>query len=78
MFDWNGNWISLNGLQELRAEAARYLINWQGRQLELMGLQFKGQPQELHMLTYLAQWKQSGGKLYVPDNIEKQLAKLMN
>ena len=78
LFNWNGNWISLNGLHDLRAEAARHLVHWQGRQLELMGLQFKGQPQELHMLTYLAQWKQAGGKLYVPDKIEKQIAKLMD
>jgi len=77
LFSWNGNWISLNGLQELRAEAARYLVQWPGRQLELMGLDFKGQPHELYTLTYLAQWKQSGGKLYVPDNIEKQIDKLM-
>ncbi len=77
IFNWNGNWISLNGLQELRAEAARYLVQWPGRQLELMGLNFKGQPHELNTLTYLAQWKQSGGKLYVPDNIEKQIDKLM-
>jgi len=77
LFKWNGNWLSLNGLQGLRGEAARYLVQWPGKQLELMGLSFKGQPHELQLLTYLAQWKQAGGKLYVPDNIEKQIAKLM-
>jgi hypothetical protein len=77
LFAWNGNWLSLNGLKEVRAEAARFLVQWPGRQLELMGLELKGQPFETNTLKYLAQWKQSGGKLYVPDDVEKQIVKLM-
>lgn len=64
---WPGERISLNGVSELPAEAAATLAGWKGRQLELMGLR------KTTGIEHLAQWEASGGKLYVPDGIRKEI-----
>jgi hypothetical protein len=66
---WAGERISLNGLTELPVEAAAALAGWKGRQLELMGLR------KTAWMEHLARWEASGGKLYVPDGIRKELEK---
>jgi hypothetical protein len=67
---WAGERISLNGLSELPVEAAAALAGWKGRQLELMGLR------KTTGIEHLAPWEASGGKLYVPDGLRKEIALL--
>ena len=64
---WAGDRISLNGLSELPVDAAASLAGWKGRQLELMGLR------KATGMEHLAQWEASGGKLYVPDGLRKEI-----
>jgi len=68
LFAWPGDWISLNGIGELTAEAARYLPAWRGRKLELMSLR------KTNAIEYLVQWEASGGKLFVPAGIRQEIA----
>jgi hypothetical protein len=67
LFGWPGKRISLNGLSEVPAEAAAYLVGWKGRQLELMGLR------KATGIEFLARWEASGGKLFVPDGLRKEI-----
>jgi len=67
---WTGERISLNGLSELPVEAAASLAGWKGRQLELMGLR------KPTGIEHLVQWEAAGGKLYVPDNLRKEIGQL--
>ena len=73
LFQWEGKWISLNGLTEFPAEIGEALLQWKGAQLELMGLRsFEGFPGKIG-IEYLAQWEKFGGKLFVPENIRKEI-----
>ena len=67
LFNWSGQRLSLNGLSELPAEAAAYLAGWQGRQIELMGLRLAAG------VEFLSRWEASGGRLYVPEEIRRQI-----
>jgi hypothetical protein len=64
---WPGDILSLNGLSELTPEAAQLLTTWRGRQLELAGLR------KVSGLEALADWEASGGRLFVPGDIRRQL-----
>ena len=66
-FRWPGQRISLNRLSDFPAESAAYLVGWQGRQLELMGLN------RTTGIEFLSRWEASGGQLFVPENIRKQI-----
>jgi len=76
LFKWDGNWISLNGLTEFQPEMASYLLKWEGQQLELMGLKYHGKDAEQKTLKYLALWETTGGKLFVPDEIRKEMGRI--
>ena len=67
LFSWGGAWISLNGVGELSPEAARYIAGWRGRQLELMGLR------KSVGVDALVKWEASGGKLFVPGEIRREI-----
>lgn len=67
LFAWSGVRLSLNGLRDLPAEAARYVPGWEGRHLELMGLEGGAG------LSYLAQWEEAGGTLYVSDRVRREM-----
>jgi hypothetical protein len=67
LFAWPGEWMSLNGLSEIPAEAGKYLAGWKGRQLELMGLR------KSTGIEFLAQWELSGGRLFVPNEIRREI-----
>lgn len=69
LFQWQGEWISLNGLSDLHPEQAKHLVQWQGKQLELMGLKDKENLPDRLTLTYLVEWEKAGGKLFVPRHI---------
>lgn len=69
LFAWPGEWMSLNGLSEVPDEAAKHLVKWKGRQLELMGLR------KPTGIEFLAQWEVSGGRLFVPDDIRREIEK---
>jgi len=73
LFQWDGDWISLNGLVELPPEQARYLLAWKGSQIELMGLNLNQKRVHQRTLKYLAQWEAAGGKLFVPDDLKKEI-----
>jgi len=77
LFKWRGNWISLNGLTEFQPELAVYLLKWEGRQLELMGLKYHKTEPEQKSLKYLALWETTGGRLFVPDAIRKEIGRIM-
>jgi len=67
LFNWSGQRLSLNGLSEFSAESAAFLAGWKGRQLELMGLH------RIAGVEFLSRWEASGGRLYVPDEIRRQI-----
>ncbi|MEJ2164123.1 MAG: hypothetical protein P8X90_01245 [Desulfobacterales bacterium] len=77
LFQWKGNWVSLNGLTEFQPELAVYLLKWEGQQLELMGLKYNKTEAEQKTLKYLALWETTGGKLFVPDEIRKEMGRIM-
>jgi len=77
LFQWPGKVISLNGLSSFPPEFAPLLLKWQGTQLELMGLEPSHDIGQLAGIKALAQWEESGGKLYVPDDIRKQIEHVM-
>ncbi|MBT8332474.1 MAG: hypothetical protein KJP06_09125, partial [Deltaproteobacteria bacterium] len=77
LFKWKGSWISLNSLQAFPPELAQYLLKWEGQQLELMGLNLNKNEEDQKTLKYLALWETTGGKLYVPDKIRKEIESLM-
>ena len=77
LFKWQGNWISLNGLTEFPPELAEYLLKWEGQQLELMGLKYNKTDAAQKTLKYLALWETTGGKLFVSDEIRKELGHIM-
>jgi hypothetical protein len=52
------------------------LLQWEGNQLELMGLRYSGGSDEKIGFKYLAQWERSGGKLFVPKTIRKKIDEL--
>ena len=70
LFQWGGDWISLNGLIEFPPQLAAYLSDWKGQQLELMGLQSGTNRRSLKQLVL---WEKSGGKLYVSEDIRKEM-----
>ncbi len=70
LFAWAGVRLSLNGLRDLPAEAARYVPGWEGRHLELMGLEGGAG------LSYLAQWEEAGGTLYVSEKVRREMQAL--
>jgi hypothetical protein len=70
LFQWGGDWISLNGLIEFPPQLAAYLLNWKGQQLELMGLKSGTTRNSLKQLVL---WERSGGKLYVSEDIRKEM-----
>jgi hypothetical protein len=77
LFKWGGNWISLNGLAEFQPELAEYLLKWEGQQLELMGLKYNKTDADQKTLKYLALWETTGGKLFVSDDIRKEMGRIM-
>ena len=77
LFKWKGNWISLNGLAEFPPELAQDLLKWEGQQLELMGLKYRQTEAEQKTLKFLALWETTGGKLFVPDEIRKEMSRIM-
>jgi hypothetical protein len=77
LFKWGGNWISLNGLTEFQPELALYLLKWGGQQLELTGLKYNNTDAEQKTLKYLALWETTGGKLFVSDDIRKEMGRIM-
>ena len=77
VFSWKGNWISLNSLRGFPPELAKYLLKWEGQQLELMGLEYAGNEVEQKMLKYLALWETTGGKLFVPEKIRREINRMM-
>ncbi len=77
LFKWEGNWISLNGLIEFPPELATYLMDWEGKQLELMGLQYNKKNADQKALKYLALWETMGGKLFISDDVRKEIERVM-
>ena len=77
LFKWEGNWISLNGLIEFPPELAAYLMDWEGKQLELMGLGYNKKNTDQKALKYLALWETMGGKLFISDDIRKEIERVM-
>ena len=77
LFKWKGNWISLNSLNEFPPELAQHLLKWEGQQLELMGLEYDENEVDKKAMKYLALWETTGGKLFVPDKIRREMADLM-
>ncbi len=73
LFQWPGEWISLNGLSEFTPQLAQYLLKWNGEQLELMGLKPDQSPAGQKVFKYLALWETSGGKLFVPDAVRREM-----
>jgi len=70
LFHWGGDWISLNGLIDFPPQLAAYLLDWKGRQLELTGLKSGIAKNSIELLV---QWEKSGGKLYVSEDIRKEM-----
>ncbi len=77
LFKWEGNWISLNGLTAFPPELATYLMEWEGKQLELMGLQYNKKNADQKALKYLALWETMGGKLFISDDVRKEIARVL-
>jgi len=77
LFKWDGSWVSLNGLTEFPPELAVYLMEWKGSQLELMGLNYTKAKADRKALKYLALWETMGGKLFVSDDVRKQMQQMM-
>ena len=77
LFKWEGNWISLNGLIEFPPELATYLMEWEGKQLELMGLRYNKKNADQKALKYLALWETMGGKLFISDDVRKEIERVM-
>jgi hypothetical protein len=77
LFKWEGNWISLNGLIEFPPELATYLMDWEGKQLELMGLRYNKKNADPKALKYLALWETMGGKLFISDDVRKEIKRVM-
>jgi hypothetical protein len=73
LFQWEGEWISLNGLSAFPPEMAKYLAQWKGKQLELMGLTFNKDQHDKIALEYMAEWEKAGGKLFVPESIRTMI-----
>jgi len=77
LFKWKGSWISLNGLSEFPPEVATYLVEWEGKQLELMGLRYNKENADQKALKYLALWETMGGKLFISDDVRKEIERVM-
>lgn len=77
LFKWKGNWISLNGLTEFQPELAEFLLKWEGQQLELMGLKYNKTDAEQKTLKYLSIWETTGGKLFVSEEIRREMGRIM-
>ena len=77
LFKWEGNWISLNGLIEFPPALATYLMEWEGKQLELMGLRYNKKNADQKALKYLALWETMGGKLFISDDVRKEIERVM-
>ena len=77
LFKWKGSWISLNGLAEFPPELATYLMEWEGKQIELMGLRYNKRNADQKALKYLALWETMGGKLFVSDDVRKEIERVM-
>jgi hypothetical protein len=73
LFQWEGEWISLNGLSDFPPELAKYLGQWKGKQLELMGLAFNEDQHDKIALKHMAEWEKAGGKLFVPESIRTMI-----
>ena len=73
LFQWNGEWISLNGLTEFPAEVGEMLLKWDGEQLELMGLPDTPEAHDRIGIEYLTEWERSGGKVFVPPKLRKKI-----
>lgn len=77
LFRWDGNWISLNGLTEFPSELATHLMEWDGKQLELMGLEYNQKNTDQKALKYLALWETMGGKLYISDDVRREIMRVL-
>jgi hypothetical protein len=77
LFKWKGSWISLNGLIEFPPELATYLMEWEGKQLELMGLRYNKKNADQKALKYLALWETMGGRLFISDDVRKEIERVM-
>jgi hypothetical protein len=77
LFKWDGNWISLNGLIEFPPELATFLMEWEGNQLELMGLRYNKKNADKKALKYLALWETMGGKLFISDDVRKEIERVL-
>ena len=76
LFQWDGSWISLNGLTEFPPEIGEILLQWQGKQLELMGLRYSNSSFANIGIEYLVEWERSGGKLFVPEELREKMDEL--
>ncbi len=82
---WGGDWLGLNALADLSPEAARHLSRWRGKGLSLNGLlrlspqvaailsQWQGEQIELVNLTHAVQWDNPRTRLYLSENMTRDI-----
>lgn len=82
---WPGEWLSLNGVQELSAESAGYLAQWQGKRLSLNSLtalspeataqlsKWHGEQLEMVGLKSIGRWENYGTRLFLSEDLRRQL-----
>ena len=82
---WGGDWLGLNALAELSPEAARHLSRWRGKGLSLNGLlrlspqvaailsEWQGEQIELVNLTHAVQWDNPRTRLYLSENMTRDI-----
>ena len=52
-------------------------MEWEGNQLELMGLRYEKIKADQKALKYLALWEAMGGKLFVAEEVRKEIKRVM-
>jgi hypothetical protein len=52
-------------------------MEWEGKQLELIGLRYNKKKADPKALTYLALWETMGGKLFISDDIRNEIKRVM-
>jgi hypothetical protein len=63
-------------LAEFSPELATYLMEWEGNQLELMGLGYNKRNVDQKTLKYLALWEAMGGKLFIADDLRQEIERV--
>jgi hypothetical protein len=51
-------------------------MEWEGNQLELMGLGYNKRNTNKKTLKYLALWQTMGGKLFVADDLRQEIERV--